>query len=312
MDPFTIGAFLLSAGSSIAGGLLGSSAAKAQGKAAMQAFKVEKQASATRNRLIALQGSTALKAGEIDWSAGKLDFKASLVDGKAAGLTAASELYNSLADTENAARALEAQSWEKGYNARISRQMAKNALDVGNAEASDYRLRGQLAVESHRALQAGSGFTAQGSPMLAEDALFGEVELGATRLRHAGEVQAARAEQEAELLEYSGKLDDQSAKIAREVGKINAGYIKEAGKIRLDAAFLSGDRALISMESGQLTANAGYAASLWQTQANKQALQASKIQAQASKTAANIQATSSIVSGIGNAAGTLATSGIFG
>jgi hypothetical protein len=312
MDPITIGAFLASAGSSLVGGLLGSSAAKAQGQAAKASYQVSKQASKTQKKQIDLEKKAAIAAGKIEWKAGLLDFDASLTEGEAAGLMAASEMFNILLDAENVARGFEADSVASEFNARVANQMARNSISVADAEARDYRLRGNAAVESQRAQQAGSGFMMEGSPMLVQEVLFSEVELGTARLKHAGEVEATRLRTEGELLQYSAGIDKQSANIAREMSKINAGYAAEAGKIRLDAAFLSGDRAMLSLESANLGINTAVQRAMYLQQARAQSLKATAIQTNAAVKGAKLEGISSIVSGVGNAAGTIANSGMFG
>jgi hypothetical protein len=312
MDPITISAFLGSAGSSLLGGLLGRKAAKTKAAEARASFIVEKSASAIRGQAIEAEAKAAREAAGIEWKAGLIDFDASLIEGQAVTAASASDYFNVLIDAENTAMAFEADATEGEFNARVALQMARNAIEVADAEARDYRLRGNAAIESQAALQAGSGFMLQGSPMLVQDVLFGEVELGAARLKHAGEVEATRLRNESELLTYSATVSTINAKTAREVAKINAGYVKEAGKIRLDAAFLSGDRSLLNLESSLLNARTTELKADYLKIANKSELDAAQIQTAAIAKGAKIEGQAAVVAGIGQAFSTIASSGKFG
>jgi hypothetical protein len=312
MDPITIGAFLLSAGSSIAGGFLGNKAAKTQAAAANASYRQEILASSTRNIAINVQKQASVRGSQLEWKAGSLDFEAALLQGEAAIAQASADLFNTLIDSENVGRQFDAEAQADEFSAKVAMQMSRNAKDVAMSEARDFKLKAGLQVESQAALQAGSGFMLQGSPLLVQDVLLGEVELGANRLKLAGEVERNRLEQQAEQLVYSGKLNKQSALIARETGKINAQYVKETGKIRLDAAFLAGDASLLKQEGSRINMDTAIMTAEYSTLANKQALKASKIQAQATAKGAQIQGQAAMVQGFGNAFGTIASSGMFG
>jgi hypothetical protein len=312
VDPITIGAFLASAGTSLLSGFLADDAADDTLSSNRLAFQAERSASTVRNMAIAAEAKAAREAGRIEWKAGKLDFNASMIEGRAVTAQAASDYFNVLIDAENTARAFEADATEGEFNARVAQQMARNSIQVADAEARDYRLRGNAAIESQAALQAGSGFMLEGSPMLVQDVLFGEVELGTARLRHAGEVEATRYENEAELFQFGSVVSTLNADTARAVGNINAGYVKQAGKIRLQAAFLNGDRALLGLESASLASRTAQTRADFQTIANKQALTASRIQIDASNKASKKQGDAAILGGVGDAFKTIASSGVFG
>lgn len=312
MDPLTIGAFLASAGSKILGGFLGSDAADVEARAARQSYKVERFASQIRDFSIRTEARAAREAAGLEWRAGLLDIDAANLEAEAITASSAVDYFNVLVDAENTARAFEADAAEGEFNARVARQMAKNSIAVADAEARDFRLRGNAAIESQAALQAGSGFMLEGSPMLVQDVLFGEVELGAARLKHAGEVEATRFVNQAQLLEYGAEVNTINAEVARQVGQINADYVKEAGRIRLDAAFLNGDRAILKLEGSLLDARTAAAKAGYMRIANRTALLAARIQTDALAKGASISGTSSIIEGFGSGFNTIASSGVFG
>lgn len=312
MDPVTISLFLASAGTELLGGFLADDASKDAIKASKQAFQAEKVASRTRDKAIRAEARGAKDAARLEWKAGKLEFKAALLDAQATAAQTATDYFNVLIDAENTARAFDADAVEGEFNARVAMQMAKNSINVADAEARDYRLRGNAAIESQAALQAGSGFMLEGSPMMVQDVLFGEVELGAARLEHAGEVDARRYENSAALSLFGSKVAQINADTARAVGKINAGYVKQAGKIRMKAAFLNGDRAMLSLEAAKLAERTAETKADYLQIANKNALTASYIQTQASNQANKTQGDAAILGGVGNAFSTIASSGVFG
>lgn len=312
MDPITIGAFLASAGSSLLGGLLSSDASKAKVQAARQAYSVQKAASATQDAALEAQAAANRDAADLEWKSGELDLKTSSIEANAAATQGASDYFNVLIDSANQAFAYNADADTNEFNARISNQMARNSLSVAKAQAHDYRVQGEAAVESRAAVQAGSGFMLQGSPMMVQDVLMGDVELGATRLEHAGDVEATRYEQQGQLQLFNAKISRANANMAKAVGDINAGYVKEATKIKMDAAFLDGDKALLNMQGTLLTARNEQLQTDYLKIANNLNLKATKIQTNANIAAAKTESTASIVSGVGNAFSTIASSGMFG
>lgn len=99
---------------------------------------------------------------------------------------------------------------------KIARQQAKRERQAGIAEANDFRRRNSRVLATSRALRAGSGVTAAGSPLLVDEATAGEIELGALRVRNARETRRRSLLNQASLLKFL-ELE------TRVQGTINAG-----------------------------------------------------------------------------------------
>lgn len=99
---------------------------------------------------------------------------------------------------------------------KIAKQQAERERQAGIAEANDFRRRNSRLLASSRALRAGSGVSAFGSPLLVDEATAGEFELGALRIRNARETRRTSLLNQASLLKFL-ELE------TRVQGTINAG-----------------------------------------------------------------------------------------
>lgn len=99
---------------------------------------------------------------------------------------------------------------------KIAKQQAKRERQAGIAEANDFRRRNSRLLASSRALRAGSGISAAGSPLLVDEVTAGEIELGALRVRNVRETRRTSLRNQASLLKFL-ELE------TRVQGTINAG-----------------------------------------------------------------------------------------
>lgn len=310
--PLIIGATLLSAAGSLAQGIVGygaaqdkASALKKQGVLNTQSFKV--QGKAAQYEL-----EQAIAAGRLEMKAAGLDAKASFLSAEGVVAATGSAIFDALLSGEIDARNFEASADAGAFNAKISHQLARNAKNVAASESSDFRRAQRARLAGNRVLQANSGFTLEGSPMIVDKALFAEIELGSMRIGHAGDVESFRRENEASLLEYTSKNDRASAVIARKTGEINASYAREAGEISRKAALMGVDVAQLKAQGvnvGLDTARKTNEIELSTIAINKKS---SKLQTRAGIKAAKSEGISSLISGATGAASTIATSGAFG
>lgn len=91
------------------------------------------------------------------------------------------------------------------YQATVAQQQGEQARQVAAQQEEDYRRQQSRLMGAQRAAVGGSGATMSGTPLLSSEDMAGEAELQALRIRYGGDVQTARATQEAELLRYQGK-----------------------------------------------------------------------------------------------------------
>jgi len=89
--------------------------------------------------------------------------------------------------------------------AKVADQRAERERQAAAAEADDFRRRQSRLLATSRALRAGSGVSAAGSPLLVDEATAGEIELGRRSLLNAGEVRRRRLKTRADLLRFQGR-----------------------------------------------------------------------------------------------------------
>lgn len=102
----------------------------------------------------------------------------------------------SAADAVASSRA-EAQTAE--FNAEAAQQQAARERDIAARDAAAERRRGSRELAAVRARRAGRGVTLQGSPLLTEEVLAGDVELAALEAVAEGEGRAQTLNQRAAL-----------------------------------------------------------------------------------------------------------------
>jgi len=141
---------------------------------------------------------------------------------------------------ENTARIAEAKAEADEFNAKVAEQLAGVEKDRATAGASDFRRAQMARLASSRAKQAASGFSLEGSPLLVDESIFSEIELGAARLGHAGDVAATRLRNESTLLRRSAVHGRDTAIFAREAGAQSASNITSASLLRAAGAGAKG------------------------------------------------------------------------
>lgn len=187
-------------------------------------------------------------------AAGQVAYEGAHVTGQqtayAARFQGAVEANKALINSENAARASEARAEADEFNATVAQQLAGSEIERAGAEAGDFRKAQNARRASARAVQAASGIALEGSPMMVDEAVFSEIELGAQRIVHGGNVAATRLENQARLLRRSGAFERETAKNLRDAGRKTADWAVEAGEIgaggALTAADIKGRAALLN------------------------------------------------------------------
>ena len=158
----------------------------------------------------------------------------------AARYQGAVDANTALINSENAARSSEARAAADRFNAAVSEQLAESETERAGAEATDFRRAQSARQASSRARLAASGLALEGSPLMVDENIFSEIEFGAARLVHAGQVTATRLRNQATLLRRSADFDTETAINTREAGRKTAQWAVEGGEIRADAARLAG------------------------------------------------------------------------
>lgn len=85
---------------------------------------------------------------------------------------------------------------------KIAEQQADRERQAGIAESNDFRRRNSRLLATSRALRAGSGVSAAGSPLLVDEATAGEIELGALRIQNVRETRRTSLRNQASLLSF--------------------------------------------------------------------------------------------------------------
>jgi hypothetical protein len=132
------------------------------------------------------------------------------------GLGAIVGLAGSFLSAAAAKQQADAQAEAAEYNAKMREIEAASERDTAEAKAEDFRRQEGRKRATAIAQTAASGVTLEGTPLLVDEAIVSEIELGANRLSHQGDTRATGLENQAEL-------DRTKAKNYRKAGSINAG-----------------------------------------------------------------------------------------
>lgn len=133
-----------------------------------------------------------------------------------AGLSGIMSVASGVLGAIGAMQSAAAQKAAADYNARVMEQQAEAERDRAGAVASDFRRRNSFQVATARAERAASGIQFAGTPIMVDTDMVQEIELGASRAAHEGEMRANRLKNEAELSRMQGRA-------AKTAGSINAG-----------------------------------------------------------------------------------------
>lgn len=85
---------------------------------------------------------------------------------------------------------------------KLAEKEARQERQAAKIEADSFRRRQSRLLASSRALRAGSGVSAAGSPLLVDEATAAEIELGRLTLLAAGETRARRLKNFANLKKF--------------------------------------------------------------------------------------------------------------
>lgn len=109
------------------------------------------------------------------------------------------------------------------YNAKMAEVEAAGERDAASAEADDYRRKQRAARASATAERAASGVQLSGTPLLIDEDILGQIDLGAARIGHQGQVRATGLENEASLERAKAKNYGKAGKLAMLTGFASAG-----------------------------------------------------------------------------------------
>jgi hypothetical protein len=102
------------------------------------------------------------------------------------------------------------------YQAELARRQADRERLLAEQGAQDFRRRQSGLLAAARARRGAAGIALAGTPLIADDALAGEIALGEARIRAGGEARATR-------LEEIAALDRAGAASGRALGYFRAG-----------------------------------------------------------------------------------------
>jgi len=143
-----------------------------------------------------------------------------------------------------------AQRQQAESQAAIQRQQADRERIVAAQKERDFRKRQHAAAAAVRAAAGARGIDiSTGSPLLSAMDFASETEVQARRVREGGLISATRLEQQASLLQFSGR----SAQI---VGNADAGAIRAKGNAAFTAGLFDAGSTLLGGASDALTRRA--------------------------------------------------------
>ena len=140
----------------------------------------------------------------------------------AQGASLATGMIGAKMEGDNLASQYRARAEADDFNAKVAQQMAGAEKERAEASASDFRRAQKARLANARAKQAASGLSLEGSPLLVDEATFQEIEFGAARIAHQGQLASTRLENESLLLTQKAKADRMSAGFASRAGTIGA------------------------------------------------------------------------------------------
>lgn len=94
---------------------------------------------------------------------------------------------------------------QANYQAQVAEQQAAQSRQIAAGQEDEHRRQQARLEAAGRARMGASGATMSGTPSLLAEELMEEGELQALKIRYGGDVQSARAQQEAAMMRYQGK-----------------------------------------------------------------------------------------------------------
>lgn len=109
---------------------------------------------------------------------------------------------SSVVGTLQSYRSAQAQAQTARFSAQVAERQAQLERQRGEADALEFERRQQKNIAASRALLAGAGVAATGTPLLAEGVSLEDMAFGAENLRRSAEDRAWAQEQDASLSRY--------------------------------------------------------------------------------------------------------------
>jgi hypothetical protein len=132
-----------------------------------------------------------------------------------------------------------AQQQQAESQAEISRQQAERERQVAAQKEGDFRKQQRAAAAAVRAAAGARGIDiSTGSPLLSAADFAGETAAQALRIREGGEVSATRLEQQADLLQHSGRS-------SRIISSAEASSTRSAGSAAFTAGLIGAGTSLL-------------------------------------------------------------------
>lgn len=141
----------------------------------------------------------------------------------ATGIASALGFAGTILSAMGSMQQAKAQQRAAEYNAKIADAEAHAEREAAGAEADDYRRKQRAARASATAERAASGIQLSGTPLLIDEDILGEIDLGAARIGHQGQTRATARENEASLERAKAKNYGKAGKLAMLTGFANAG-----------------------------------------------------------------------------------------
>lgn len=141
---------------------------------------------------------------------------------------------------ENEAVSLEQQAKNDDFEAEVLADQAQSEIDVGRADAADFRLEQSSKVGTRLANVGGSGLTLSGSKLAITEADFEAVEFGVARIGANARIGQLRTLQQADFAKHNAAVRRENAISVRKGGKLTASRLKTAGFIQGANKFVGG------------------------------------------------------------------------
>jgi hypothetical protein len=145
------------------------------------------------------------------------------VAGAAGGLGSILGFAGTILSAVGSMQQAKAQQRASEYNAKMAEVEAAGERDAASAEADDYRRKQRGARAGAIAERAASGVQLSGTPLLIDEDILGEIDLGAARIGHQGQTRATGLENEAKLEKAKAKNYGQAGKLSMLTGFAKAG-----------------------------------------------------------------------------------------
>lgn len=146
--------------------------------------------------------------------------------------------YNTFIEGENAIAAALARAEADDFNASLLDREATQRVRQGITESRSFEDTAARALSEHRANQAASGFTTQGSALLIDDAAVADIEEGMENIGINASLGEQASRSSAKVLRVSAETELENAKAIRKSTEINRQAIRDSNDLSQRAAEL--------------------------------------------------------------------------